>query len=688
MNKAISILFILFFACGNQSIAQKIKVDKAQFEDKKQLRSLKKSIRKGNHFYRKKKKGSVVHAIPYYEKAYKEIPENTALNYKLGKSFLQTYPKRSAKKYLEKAYEQNDSLKKDMLFDLAKAYQYNYNFDKAIKAYSEYKQGIEAKKIVKIAPVIDKKIKECIHGKEIYRTETRVIVEPLDSNINSIYPEYRPCILPDESELFYTSRKPVKGNKKISPIDNLHFENIFSASKKGKQFIPDILTKRINSKNNDAVAGISSNGQNMIVFRGKFGGDLFLSKKKGDKWKKPKKKIFKKYINTVYTESSVSYTFDNKYMFFVSNRKDLSYGGKDIFISKWNEKRKYWSEPLNLGNTINTKYDEEGVFIHPDGKTLYFSSKGHSSIGGYDVFSSTRNEDGSWTEPKNLGFPLNTTDDDLFLVLNANGRIGYYSSIGQDSSMNFDIYKVIFLGPEKPLILSSEDNLIASIAKPITETTIEKTADIETIRLTILKGIIHDAMTKEPLEASIEVVDNQKNEQILTSSSNSSSGKYLVSLPSGKNYGIAIKVDDYLFHSENLNIPPATEYQEITKDIPLYKIEAGSKIVLANIFFDFGKSTLSSESFIELDRVVNFLNTYSSVTIEISGHTDNVGSLQANTRISTSRAKSVVEYLIEKGIESSRLKFVGEAFKFPVATNDTEEGRQRNRRVEFKILSK
>lgn len=688
MNKFAYILLISFLVLATSAQAQRIKIEKTDISDPKLLRETKKYVKKGNKYYRKKKIGTVVYAIPYYRKAIESLPDNAALNYKLGKAYLKSYPKKDAKVYLEKAYELNDSIKEDILFDLAKAYQFDYNFDKAIQTYTAYKNSLDVKKLLKLTPVIQKKIDECNHGKTFLREETRIVIEPLDSSINTEYPEYRPCILPDESEMFYTSRQPFYGNEKISPIDKQYFENIFAVEKEGKKFVPAPVSRIVNSNNNDATAGITADGQKMVVFKGKYGGDLMLSNRKGDKWKKPKDKVFKKYINTSYTESSVSFTFDNRFMYFVSNRKDMNYGGKDIFISKWDEKKKRWDEPRNLGNTINTAFDEEGVFIHPDGKTLYFSSKGHNSMGGYDVFSSTKNDDGTWTPPKNLGVPLNTTDDDVFLVLNAKGRIGYYSSIGQDSAQNFDIYRVIFLGPEKPLILSGEDNLIASIANPITETTIEKSAEIETIRLTILKGIIHDAVTKEPLEATIEVVDNEKNEQILTSSSNSSTGKYLISLPSGKNYGIAIRVEDYLFHSENLNIPPATEYQEIEKNIPLYKIEAGSKIVLANIFFDFGKSTLSPTSNSELDRVVNFLNTYSSVTIEISGHTDNVGSLQANTRISTARAKAVVDYLIGRGIESARLKYVGQAFNFPVATNDTEEGRQQNRRVEFKILSK
>ncbi|MFH2140935.1 MAG: OmpA family protein, partial [Bacteroidota bacterium] len=165
-------------------------------------------------------------------------------------------------------------------------------------------------------------------------------------------------------------------------------------------------------------------------------------------------------------------------------------------------------------------------------------------------------------------------------------------------------------------------------------------------------------------------------------------GKYLVSLPSGKNYGIAVKAETYLFHSENFNIPEATNYQEITKDILLNKMDIGSKIILKNIFFDYAKATLRSESFPELDRLVKLLTDFPTSRIEISGHTDNQGSLKTNQTLSESRAKSVVDYLIGKGISQSRLEFKGYAYFQPIATNDNDEGRQQNRRVEFKVLSK
>jgi outer membrane protein OmpA-like peptidoglycan-associated protein len=233
--------------------------------------------------------------------------------------------------------------------------------------------------------------------------------------------------------------------------------------------------------------------------------------------------------------------------------------------------------------------------------------------------------------------------------------------------------------------LHNEDNLLANVA-PVGESVVAEKVEIKTMRLTILKGTITDALTNKPIEAQIEIVDNTKNEVVSVSSSNSSTGKYLVSLPSGVNYGIAVKSEGYLFHSENFDIPAATGYQEIIKDISLNKLAVGQKVVLRNIFFDYGKSVLRSESFAELDRLVKMLNDFPKLRIEISGHTDNKSSLQYNQKLSESRAKAVVDYLITKGIASGRLEYKGYAYLQPIATNDTEDGRQQNRRVEFKVL--
>jgi len=269
----------------------------------------------------------------------------------------------------------------------------------------------------------------------------------------------------------------------------------------------------------------------------------------------------------------------------------------------------------------------------------------------------------------------------------ANGKHGYYASDKDGGIGSHDIYLITFRGPEKPTVQSSEDNLLANVA-PVMETVMEKSVEIKTTRLTILKGTIKDAFTSKPVAASIEIVDNDKNQVISVQKSNSATGKFLVSLPSGKNYGIAVKAKGYLFHSENFDIPAATSYQEITKDILLNKLAVGTKIILKNIFFGYAKATLRPSSEAELERLLKLLNDFPTLRIEISGHTDNRGSLKTNTRLSEARAKAVVDYLIGKGIDAGRLEYKGYAYFQPVATNKTDEGRQKNRRVEFKVLSK
>ena len=220
------------------------------------------------------------------------------------------------------------------------------------------------------------------------------------------------------------------------------------------------------------------------------------------------------------------------------------------------------------------------------------------------------------------------------------------------------------------------------------EKVIEQAVELPSANLTLLKGIIRDDETQNPLDASITLVDNTKNLVIATLESNSKTGRYLVSLPSGVNYGISVKAENYLFHSENFDIPESTGYQEVVKDIDMKKIDIGSKIVLRNIFFDFNKSTLRPESVYELTQLINLLKETPNLKIELSGHTDNVGTASYNLKLSEERAKAVVDYLISKGINSSRLTYKGYGFEQPVATNDTEEGRQLNRRTEFKITEK
>jgi outer membrane protein OmpA-like peptidoglycan-associated protein len=308
-------------------------------------------------------------------------------------------------------------------------------------------------------------------------------------------------------------------------------------------------------------------------------------------------------------------------------------------------------------------------------------------MGGYDIFR-TVYEKGKWQPPVNMGYPINGPDDDVFFVVSGSGNRGYFASSKPGGFGEKDLYKITFLGPEKQPLLNSEDQLLAKLPNPLSNLRTESALEVKSAKLTILKGVISDEKTENPLSAVIELIDNDKNILLATFKSNSSTGKYLVTLPSGRNYGIAVKAEGYLFHSENFNLPEAADFQEFTLDIAMKKMDVGSTIVLRNIFFDFDKATIKPESANELGRLVKLLKDNPELKIELGSHTDDIGSHDYNGRLSDNRSKAVVEFLIRNGIASGRLIAKGYGETQPLAKNDTEEGRKQNRRTEFKILSK
>ena len=422
----------------------------------------------------------------------------------------------------------------------------------------------------------------------------------------------------------------------------------------------------------------------MYIYKGSNGGDLYECNYLAGSWTKPE--ALNKNINTEHRETSGSLSFDGKTLYFVSNRMDLTLGGMDIFMSKRDEKGK-WGKPINLGPSLNTIYDEESVFAHPDGKTLYFSSQGHKTMGGFDVFKSVF-ENGKWGEPQNLGYPVNTPADEISFVVNANGKRAYYSTTQEGGFGHRDLYVITMLGPEKPMILNTEDLLVSNVTQPVSDLVIEPKIPVSTNELTLFKGRILDSITKKPLESSILMVDNAVNQEIGKFTSDKITGKFLVTLPSGKNYNVTVKADGYLFQSVNFDIPPGGDYQVIEKDILLNKVSVGMVIVLNNIFFDNDKFSLRKESETELENLHKLLTENPTLKIEISGHTDNRGSADHNQKLSENRAHAVVNYLVTKGIPISRLEFKGYGLTKPVASNLMEVGRQMNRRTEFKVLSK
>jgi outer membrane protein OmpA-like peptidoglycan-associated protein len=616
-------------------------------------------------------------------------PENYEVNYMLGFIWFNTDPtNKETLKYFEKAYSIKIREETDLPFWLAWTYQLNSKWDEALKHYNYFLNILMLKAKANAGNIDDikKKIEECEVGKKLSSNPERVFVDNLGPNINSVYSEYGPSISTDEATIFFTGRRPNSTGGKRDPNDNGYFEDVYTSEKKGGTWqVSKPLSKNVNSDSHDAVAGLSPDGSKLYVYRNiaKDGGDLYESVLFGLDWEEPVR--MNKNVNSKYHESTVSLSFDGKRLFFVSN-KESGFGAEDIYYSDMDVNGE-WGPSKNIGPDINTKYREEGVFMHPDGVTLYFSSQGHGSMGGFDIFKSTF-KNGIWSSPVNLGYPINGPDDDVFFVVSGSGNHAYFASAKQGGLGEQDIYKITFLGPEKQPLLNSQDQLIAAVSNAVSNLKTESAVEVKSSRLTILKGIVTDEKSEMPMESTIELMDNEKGVLLATFNSNSSTGKYLVTLPSGKNYGIAVKCKGYLFHSENFNLPEAAEFQEFSLNIALKKMEVGNTIVLKNIFFDFDKSTIRPESQGELNRLIKLLKENPAVKIELSSHTDDLGTDEYNTRLSFSRSNAVVDYLINKGISPSRLIPKGYGESLPIGSNDTEEGRQKNRRTEFKILSK
>lgn len=613
------------------------------------------NLARGDEFFMTGKPALFKNAISFYEAASTFNNSNAELHYKLGTCYFSLRKKQQAYEFLTKAIELNPELNPDAYYYLGLTLQQMLRFDEAINAYVQYGEHLG-----KTEPLDDyeRKIEECKNGKVLVAAPISVTIENLGLAINTKNPEYNPLITADEADLFFTSRRPGSIGGETDPEDLEYFEDIYVSQKVNNQWTQARnLGTTVNTPTHDAAAGLSPDGHILFVFKGdRNNGDILMSYIDNGSWTRPVDPG--KNINTKYHESSACLSPDGNTMYFSSDRPG-GYGGRDLYKSNWDPVKKTWGEAFNMGNVINTKYDEEGVFMHPGGTTLYFSSKGHNSMGGYDIFT-TEMYLGAWKQPENLGFPVNTPDDDVYFVVAANGTNAYYASVTDKGFGEKDLYKVTFL--------SEAD-------KPVS-------------KMSVLKGYITDAGTKAPLSAYIELIDLNKQERIGSYITDSKTGKYLVSLPAGRKYGAFVYADGYLFESNYFDIPDSSTFKEITLDVEMKSLEAGNNIVLNNIFFDTDRFEVRNESEMTLNQIMKLMNDYPTLFVEISGHTDTDGKDDYNLKLSENRAKSVVDYLISKGVDPKRLSYKGYGETRPIAPNNTAEGKSKNRRIEFRINSR
>jgi len=670
----ISLFSIIFILSG---ISQNIEFTKENFPGQsKQVKKALKNIKAGDKIF--SKKGNTVleyrHALEFYRKAQSFNENNALLNLKLAECYQKINEPILSAIHGLKAYGLDSMNNAKVLFFKGFALQQYNQFDEAIRYYRAYETAFAESKEKFDAR---QKIRECEVGKLLEQKEINCFIDNLGVNINSFFDDYHAIITNNDSVLLFTSRR--MHEKAEYAIDGKQKESTYKSYKKGEN---KYMTAERWLKNIESLQTISKDGNYAIVYSSKGGGDLYEMKidKKG-KWTSPKPI---KAINTSAHETSASVSPSGDTLYFCSDRK-TTFGKHDIYMSV-KDKKGNWTRPQNLGDVVNTQEDEISVFIDPQGKYLYFSSRGHQIMGGFDIFKTTL-ENGAWTQPENIGYPLNSVNDDVYFSISKDGKSGFISSNRKEGIGGLDIYKVTFLGEHKQFLYKTENKYLADYQPILTRYT-TKTVEIEVEKKTIVQGIVIDAKTKQPLFAAIELVDIEQNQLLATFTSDSIDGKYILSLPLGVNYGVSVKKEGYLYYSENFNILEDAETQTINQVIPLNKIEVNQIIVLKNIFFDVNKTTLKPESTTEIENAYKLLAENPTIEIEISGHTDNVGAASYNKKLSEGRALAVVNALKDKGIDLSRMKAVGYGPDKPIASNKTESGRSQNRRTEFKVVKK
>ncbi|MCL2328959.1 MAG: OmpA family protein [Bacteroidetes bacterium] len=686
----IKLLTVLFCSIFCSSVVaqtpQNVEFNKKNFSDTDGFKVAEKALKEGQKFLDKQ---DFPAALEKFLIAQKFNPSNADLNFKIGLCYVYTQDDIQALPYFQTAI-QLDPVNTPAIayYHSGIAFHLTYKFAEAIDMFRKYKLKMLPSVLATEGKRIDRRIYECENAIEFMKDTTRAFVYNMGKNINSPFYDHSPVITADQSMLFFTSMRANSFNSNL--INSGEYdENIWYSTRKDGAWAPaKEMPKPLNTKENDATVGLSPDGQQMFIYNDKSGGgDIFISEKRGDTWSTPKSFSA---INSPAHELNASFSYDGRTVYFTSNNKKgvTNYGDHDIFKCEMDEKGK-WGKWINLGPTINTEYDEVDVFMHPDGRTMYFSSTGHKGMGGYDIFKTELQDDGTWSTPQNLGYPINSPGSERCFVTIGSGRFGYFSGFRDGTLGGYDIYEIRFLGPAKNLQMSTENMLISALTNPIkTASAAQEAVEIKTSRLTIYKGVVRDAETKKFLEATIEVIDNETRRPISTLNSNAATGEFLVPLPSGKNYGVTVKKDGYLFYSANFDIPATAAYQEVVVEIDLLPLRKDATIVLRNVFFETASAKLDPKSNAELDKLIKILKDYPKMVIEISGHTDNVGSRPYNQNLSENRAASVVKYLSETGkIDKNRLQYAGYGFDKPMATNETVDGRALNRRVEFKIIS-
>jgi outer membrane protein OmpA-like peptidoglycan-associated protein len=677
------------------------------------------------------------HALPLLMKMHEMKPDNANTNFSIGNCLMNlSHREHESIPYYEIAMEGltigyrigNHREKKaplDVIELLGRAYHKNYEFEKAVDKFEFYSNFL-AENNWDDKRANNRRIRQSKYAKELKDNPVDVDVIPIKS-VNSKYPEYRPKVNAEENIMYFTSKRP-GGSSEILDDQGQFYEDIYYSEKKHNVWTEPVLVQDlINTQENSSCVYLSADAQMMYLSMvnndpkvGNIGRGLYESKLEGDHWTEPS--FLNEKINSKYWETYASLDIYSNILLFVSDR-DGGYGGKDIWMVKKLPNGE-WAEPQNLGEPINSEYDEESPYLHPDGKTLYFSSKGHKVMGGYDIFKSNLQDDLTWSAPENMGYPINTVVDDLFFTPTVNGKRAYFSSYRSDGIGEYDIYRM---------------NLVS-----------EEEAD-----LAVYKGIVKDTDGNVVKDVVISIFDENMDDKYGIYRPNELSGRFLFVLQPGHNYEVVYEYQD-LATSDTISVPldveGVNEYTKVVRvtslDISLSEgvvvdgdilalsqledptnidlssitndnstetelasentsndeevvdqevideVEKGEKHIIfyKSIYYKSSSSDLSKSAKMVLDELIIILKENPSWKINSVGHTDLTGTAKSNQFLSVLRAESVKTYLYNRGIDFHRIKAYGMGENQPVAEDNYDDGiddtvgKDANRRVEIQLI--
>jgi outer membrane protein OmpA-like peptidoglycan-associated protein len=645
-----------------------------------------KHIKKGDSYY---KKGGVWYssALNEYLQACSYNGNNAELNYKTGVCCLFSDKKENASEYFDKAIQLKSNVAGDILFLYGRALQYDGKYEDAIEKFKNYlSSGI--KKSDKNVLHANKCIEDCNSALAVLKDTLRIEIKNIGANINSSSDDYSEVISSDGTKLYFASRRPLTPKASNYYKDTKFDENIFiSENQNGSWGLAALAGKNLTTKFCETPLFINKEGDRLYIYAGyERNGDIKVSGFKKGEWKTPERESFG--IDSRASETSFCISPSGQEIAFVSDRGKKGLGGKDIYFIKKINNRK-WSKPLNAGPNVNTPYDEESVRYSRGGDTLWFSSVGRNTVGGFDIFYCTKDSSGGWKPALNAGYPINTSWNELFYMPSPVSDSSFYFVSDRSRGIGgLDIYtgRILPPPPPPPVPIKPDTVVVRDTVVVIKEITTVVKPEPEIKGGLYLIGKVTDGETGDPVMARIEIIDFSTDKSVATSASSDVDGSFRIKLPAKKTYMVDLRSAGFLSEMKRINIPESFSEEFYTLNIPMTKIKVGKKVVLNNILFQIGKAVLTPVSYTELNRLVTILQENPQMKIEISGHTDITGSPEINNRLSAERARAVVVYLTSKGIDRTRLTYKGYGSDQPVADNKTEAGRSKNRRVEFKIL--